>query len=181
MKGVVFNMLEYAVERGQGPDEWDDLLATAGVGGAYTAVGSYPDEELGKLVTALAARMAVEPGEAIRWFARASVPFLVERYPEFFRNHRSVRSFLGTLDSIVHPEVRKLYPGAVAPSFDVRILPDGSVSLAYRSPRALCTFAQGLVEGSATHFGEEVTVHHRRCVHRGDDVCELVCAGRWND
>jgi hypothetical protein len=53
MKGVIFNAVEDAVERAFRADGWDDTLGRAEVGGSYTSLGSYDDEELATIVGAL--------------------------------------------------------------------------------------------------------------------------------
>ena len=50
MKGVVFNLLEEVVTERHGDAVWDTLLDASGLVGSYTSLGSYPDEEMEKLV-----------------------------------------------------------------------------------------------------------------------------------
>jgi len=45
--------------------------------------------------------------------------------------------------------------------------------LGYESARRLCSFAQGLIEGTAEHYGETVALEHLKCMTRGDDKCLL--------
>jgi len=52
LKGVAYNILQEVVSRDYGEDTWDDLLERAGLDGAYTSLGSYPDEDLMRLVAA---------------------------------------------------------------------------------------------------------------------------------
>lgn len=118
MKGIVFNLLEEIVDAEHGEDVWDDLLEAADLNGAYTSLGSYPDAEFLNLVEIAAARLGQPPDEIIRWFARRTIPLLAFKYPAFFSRHTSTRSFLLTLNDVIHPEVRKLYPGADVPVFD---------------------------------------------------------------
>ncbi len=73
MKGIIFNLVEEVVRNRYGEDTWDELLDAAGLDGAYTSLGSYPDEELLRLVAAAAHRRTgigtrlVEAGvEAVR-------------------------------------------------------------------------------------------------------------------
>ena len=61
MKGIVFNLLEEIVREAHGEDTWDALLEAADLDGAYTSLGSYPDEDLGRLVAAAAAAWACPP------------------------------------------------------------------------------------------------------------------------
>lgn len=175
MKGVIFNLLEEAVTRAFGEVVWDDLLDAAELQGAYTAVGTYPDEELMTLVGAAAKALTMSEDDVIRWFGRNAMPLLVERYPVFFEGHDSTRSFVLTLNEVIHPEVRKLFPGAYAPEFDFDASVADGVTLGYSSHRDLCPFAEGLLLGAADHFGETATLEQIRCHRRGDPKCVFVC------
>ena len=173
VKGIVFNLLEQVVSRDYGEDTWDDLLGAAGLVGAYTSLGSYPDEHLGRIVAAASEALALPSQDVVRWFGREALPALAKAYPAFFSPHTDTRAFLLTLNDIIHPEVRKLYPGADVPEFDFDRRPDGSLAMGYGSHRKMCSFAEGLIEGAATHFGEQVTISQPRCMLRGDARCEL--------
>jgi hypothetical protein len=171
MKGIVFNLLEQAVSEKYGEDTWDALLDGSGVQGSYTAVGSYPDEELGALVETGAKALSVAPDDLVQWFGRAAIPQLVQRYPAFFEPHTTTRSFLLTLNDVIHPEVRKLFPGAYAPSFEFDTSEEDTLGLAYHSHRNLCSFAEGLIEGAADYYSEDVIVEQSSCTKRGDERC----------
>jgi len=173
MKGIVFNLLEHIVRREHGEDAWDGLLDSAKLDGAYTSLGSYPDADLFKLVGAASAALKLPADTVVRWFARNALPLLANKYPQFFQPHKSTRPFLLTLNDIIHPEVRKIYPGADVPVFDFEASADDVLVMGYRSPRKLCAFAEGLIEGAAAHYGEEVTIEQPRCMHRGDEKCVL--------
>lgn len=171
MKGIVFNLLEAAVSREYGEAVWDDLLDAAGLDGAYTSLGSYDDAEVLRLVDAAATALQLTPQELLRWFGRSAMPLLAARYPDFFTGNADARSFLLTLNSIIHPEVRKLYPGAVTPVFDFDTTSSDVLRIGYRSPRKLCALAEGFILGAATQFHQEAEISQPQCVHRGDDRC----------
>jgi len=174
MKGIIFNLLEQAVCRTHGDDSWDDLLDAAHLRGAYTSVGSYPDEDLTKLVTAAVQSFQMPADEIVRWFGREALPLLAEKHPNFFAGHSSTRSFLMTLNDIIHPEVRKIYPGAMVPQFDYDTTSSQRVLvIGYRSTRLLCALAAGLIDGAAAHYGETVRVEQSQCTKREDPVCEF--------
>jgi len=177
MKGIVFNLLGDIVTEQYGADTWDRLLDAAGADGSYTSLGNYPDEELGRLVAAASAALGEDPQNIVRWFGRSALPILASKYPQFFR-HQGTRAFVLTLNAIIHPEVRKLYPGAQAPDFEFQTSSPDALVMLYRSERRLCAFAEGLIEGAATHFGETVTIAHPSCMHRGDPHCRLELAFR---
>jgi hypothetical protein len=175
LKGVVFNLLEQLVSRDYGEETWDDLLDQAGVDGAYTSLGSYDDADLFLLVGAASESLDISPDDLIRWFGRNALPLFAESYPQLFSPHTSARTFVLTLNDIIHPEVRKLYPGADVPEFDFERGADdeGPLRMGYRSQRRLCSFAEGLIEGAAEHFGERVEISQPTCMKRGDEQCLL--------
>lgn len=177
MKGIVFNLLAEAVGAEHGADAWDDLLDAAGIEGAYTSLGSYPDAELALLVTTASAVLGVSAPQVLRWFGRKAMPMLADRYGIFFDGHNSARSFILSVNDIIHPEVRKLYAGAGCPHFHFHQHDDGRVVVGYHSARQLCHLAHGFMEGAADRFEETVDVEHLACMHNGDPACRL--AVRW--
>lgn len=176
IKGVVFNLLETIVAREHGEETWDALLDAAGVDGVYTTLGSYPDEDLFKLVGAASAALGLGVDEVVRWFGRNAMPLFAERYPGLFTPHVQARAFVMTLNDIIHPEVRKLYPGAIVPEFDFDASDPEALVMGYQSPRKLCAFAEGLLLGAGDHYGETVTIEQPLCMNRGEPHCRLVIA-----
>ena len=174
MKGIIFNVLEKIVGEQYGEATWDKLIESAGVSGAYTALGSYPDEELFALVGAASKALSLTPDEIVRWFGTNAIAHLAKAYPHFFTPHKDTRSFVLTLNDIIHPEVRKLYPGASVPDFSYHPLGDGRLGVEYSSPKKLCSLAEGLTLGAAKYFGQSATVEQPRCMKRGDSSCMMV-------
>ncbi len=171
MKGVVFNLLEEAVRREFGPDVWDDLLDEANVQGAYTSLGNYSDEEIVALVSTAATKLKLSNGDVLRWFGERAMPILKEKYPTLFQNHSSARNFVLSVNSIIHPEVRKLYSGASCPFFHFREGENGSVMMGYESSRKMCDLADGFVRGASKIFCEEVEINHQTCMNHGAEKC----------
>lgn len=173
MKGIIFNLVEDVVTNDNGVDAWDDLLDEAGVDGAYTAVGSYSDDELLAIVEAASRATGMSPDDVLRHVGRRATPLLAQRFPEFFALHTGVRTFLPTLNSVIHPEVRKLYPGATPPHFVFSEDVDGALLMEYHSDRTMCPMAEGLTLGAADHFGQTAQVEQIRCARDGADSCLL--------
>lgn len=176
MKGIVFKLLQQVVTNEHGEDTWDALLESAGVEGAYTTVGNYPDEELMSLVAAASSALKTPPDDVVRWFGREALPLLYNLYPQFFDGHSNALHFVLTLNDVIHPEVRKLFPGAYVPEFEFHQESENSISFSYESHRRLCSFAEGLLEGAAAHFGETVELEQVECQKRGDSRCVFHCS-----
>jgi hypothetical protein len=175
VKGIIFNLAEDVVSREHGDVMWDDILDAAGVGGSYTSLGSYPDSDLFAIIAAAAKRLDTDPDSVLRHVAEGAMPLLAERYPQFFSPHQDTCSFVLTLNDIIHPEVRKLYPGAGVPTFTYDQVDANTVTMGYSSERRLCVLAEGFVRGAARHYGQQVKLDQPTCMLRGDDECLLRC------
>ena len=171
LKGVVFNLLEQVVSEEAGEAAWEQAVAESGVEGAYTSLGTYSHGELAGFADSLSAQLDLDPDETVRWFGQRALPKLAATYPQLFESHKGTLAFLGTLNDIIHPEVRKLYPGADVPVFDYRLVESDRMLMGYRSRRGLCFFGHGLIEGAGTHFGENLKVAQTTCEKRGDSEC----------
>ncbi len=175
MTGIIFNLLEEAVVRRYGQGAWRQMLAHLGTGG-YLPFDRYPEEDLFTLLEALPVEAETSSPDRLRWFGRAAVPLLADRYPVIFRPHSSAASFLLTLNVIMHPSGPP--ESAVGGPLDLEVLesgPDADLVLGYRSTRRMCAMAEGFVAGAADYYGERVRITQPRCMLDGEDRCALVC------
>lgn len=173
MKGIVFNLLQEVVVAEHGEAAWDALLTSAGLDGAYTSLGTYDDAQLLALVAAASQALGLSERQVVRWFGVQAMPLFAERYPALFAAHDNARDFVLTLNDIIHPEVRKLYPGADVPEFDFDAADDEVLGMTYSSARKMCDFAEGLIEGAASHYGQHVDIEQPECMHDGAAHCRF--------
>lgn len=160
MKGIVFTEFLEMVEDNFSPEVADGIIADADLpgGGAYTAVGTYPHAEMGKLVIALSKRTGVNVPDLLKAYGRHLFGRFLAGYPQFFMGVKTSFEFLKTIEGVVHVEVRKLYPDAELPSFETVEIAADHLRMTYRSPRCLGDFAEGLIEGCFDHFDERVSL-----------------------
>ena len=121
MKGIVFTEFLEMVESRFSFDMVDDILddARPASGGAYTAVGTYPHDEMVALVSALSARSGLAVADLLRAFGAHLFGRFVQGYPDFFARVDNAFDFLAGIEDIIHAEVRKLYPDAELPHFTI--------------------------------------------------------------
>ena len=174
MKGMVFTMLSELVEERFGIEAWDDLIdATAPASdGVYVATDSYPDRELLNYVAAMSDKLGVPANDLVFAFGEFMLGRFAQIHPEFFDGH-DAKSFLKTVHDVIHVEVKKLHPDAVLPNFDYEDVAPDRLVMRYRSPRRLCALAEGLIAGTARHFGARIDAKHEVCMHDGADHCLL--------
>jgi hypothetical protein len=75
-----------------------------------------------------------------------------------FKSYGGTFDFLAALDAIIHKEVRKLYPDAELPRFQVAERTPQRLVLLYQSARHFADLAEGLIRGCAKHYGEALTI-----------------------
>jgi hypothetical protein len=173
VKGVVFNIVEDVVDETLPANAWDDAVESAGVRGAYTSLGSYPDEDLVRVVGALSDATGLPTPDVLRHAGRHGFAHLASRHPDLLDGLDDLPALLTHLDDVIHPEVHKLYPDAQTPTFRAEQPDDDTVELHYESQRQLCALAEGLIAGAADHYDTTVEITQPTCVLRGDDACVI--------
>lgn len=173
MKGIVFNVLKGMVEVNSGIGAWDEALMATEVDGAYTTLGSYPDEELVRIVDHLAKTQGISSADFLNKFGRHAFRAMMESCRHITSRYADSRSLLRALNEVIHPEVRKLYPDSETPDF--RVVGESTVmlELEYMSQRSLCSFAVGMAAGAIDYFQERAHIQQPRCRLRGDSSCRL--------
>lgn len=173
MKGLLFNVVEDVVIEAFSADAWDDVLDVAGVSGSYTSLGSYRDADLFAIVQAIAELASLSVDDTLKLAGRLGFKHLARRSPALVEPIDGWRELVISLDGIIHPEVRKVYPGAEVPGFATLEIGD-ALQVTYTSQRGLCALAEGLMRGAGAWFGRELSVEHHSCVHRGADSCVML-------
>ena len=160
MLGMVFTEFVEMVESRFSPEMVDEIIEAVGAphGGAYTAVGYYPHEEILAMVTALSQRTGVPVTDLVRAFGRHLLGRFAVGHAEMFRHHAGLFDFIASVDGHIHVHVRRLYEQASLPRFSVLARDARRIELLYESTRSMQDLAVGLIEGAADHFGEKVTV-----------------------
>jgi hypothetical protein len=64
-------------------------------------------------------------------------------------------------------------PNSRPPQLLVSERGEQGIAISYASPRRLCAFLSGLVEGTARHYGEQALIEERTCMERGDPICDF--------
>lgn len=163
MLGMVFTELLDMVEQRFSPEVLDAALQRAQLshGGAYTAVGYYPHEEIERIVAALAVETGLEPDLLVRAFGEHLLTRFSAVHPQMFAGKPKLYDFLESIQPHIHVEVRKLYPEARLPEFQTLERSANHLVLAYRSPRNMIALAEGLIRGAAQHYNEPQSVQVR--------------------
>ena len=163
MKGIVFTVFLDMVEDKFGEDVVEDIIDDAGLesGGAYTSVGSYPAEEMRQLVHQLSLKSNLPVDALLESFGHVLFKGLHKAYPHFFTETDLFR-FLSSIHTYIHVEVKKLYPDAELPEFEVERETNEQLVLIYTSSRHMEALAEGLMEAAAKHFQETFDIQKEK-------------------
>lgn len=172
MLGMVFTELLDMVERQFSPELADRVLQRAELphGGAYTAVGYYPHQEIVRLVGLLSEETGQPVDALVRGFGQHLLGRFEQAYPELFAGKRTLYDFLASIESHIHVEVHKLYPEARLPRFEVLERGPHHLRLAYRSPRRMEALAEGLILGAAERYKEPQRMRRVEAPELGADA-----------
>ncbi|MFZ9406350.1 MAG: heme NO-binding domain-containing protein [Burkholderiaceae bacterium] len=160
MKGMVFTEFLDLVERTHSAELVDTLIEESDLpsGGAYTAVGNYDHREMVRLLVTLQKHTGEPVPSLLRWFGEHLYMSLAKGFPVFFEGKTHAFQVLEGIESVIHTEVRKLFPDAELPGFDVHRPGDDSLVLDYRSPRCMEDLAHGLILACIRQFGGEIAI-----------------------
>lgn len=172
MLGMVFTELMEMVEQRFSPELADRVLVRADLphGGAYTAVGYYPHEEMVRLVGLLSEETQLPTDVLIKTFGEHLLGRFELAYPEMFAGKRTLYDFLASIEPHIHVEVHKLYPEARLPRFEVVERGPRHLHLAYRSPRRMNALAEGLILGAAERYKEPQRLSQREAPELGGEA-----------
>lgn len=173
MKGIIFNHLAEMVEEVFGLEVWDKILQDTGSNGVFIASDTYSDKDLFALVASAHEISGIPVNDLVRSFGEYMFPRFHIANPQFFSDDMTLKSFLLTVDRIIHVEVRKLHPDAMLPEFEYKDELDDELTMIYNSPRKLCYLAEGLIAGAAKYFDTTYELDHSQCMHDGADACTL--------
>jgi len=175
MKGVVFTEFLEMVEDKFSIEIADTIIDEAELSndGAYTSVGTYDAGELVKLVVNLSRHTDIAIPDLLRVYGEHLFNRFYEMHPKFFENMSGTFEFLPMVDQYIHVEVKKLYPDAELPEFIVERKDDNVLVMRYRSARAFGDFAEGLIRGCISHFGEDIEISREELAETPGGDCRF--------
>ena len=162
MLGIVFSEFMDMVDDTFGPEVLDQLLDIAenqlDSNGDYTAVGNYDHGEMLVLVTELSKSSGISVADLVEAYGKHLFGRFHHRYPAFFEEINGTMDFLAGIENRIHKEVRKLYPNAELPTFEVSRAAEDTMTLVYSSERPFARLAKGLIDGCTEFFKDGVKV-----------------------
>ena len=160
MKGTIFTEFLNFVALRHGDDFVDDMIHHSGLAAtaSYTSVGTYDFSELARLLGSFCTMSGVSAPDALKAFGRHLATYFCDNFEDFYRRYNCTFELLGNVEEGIHVEVRKLYPDAQLPRFEIVDCGEDAMVLRYSSCRPLADLAVGLIEASASYYNERFIV-----------------------
>ena len=176
MKGFIFSEFIEMVEGQYGYAFVNQMINNTEslTHGSYTSISTYPVQELLDMVAFISINKKIPVNDLLVAFGKYLFPKFVLFFPQFFIEPQSFYSFLEKLESIIHVEVRKLFPAAETPSIKIQMHQDMSMELFYSSSRKMGCFALGILESAAEYFHQNVDISMERMKKDGNNVHFLI-------
>jgi hypothetical protein len=160
MKGIVFTEFLEMVESKFGLEIVDKIIENSNLeyDGIYTSIGTYNFSEMTSLITNLSMETDINVSTLLHVYGLYFFDTLVGGHPDIFKYYKTAFDLLSGIEKHIHVHVRKIYPGAELPYFNVLVESSDKLVLEYQSERAMYQFALGLMERTLEHYNETANI-----------------------
>jgi hypothetical protein len=175
MQGVIHLLLEAYVSETIGAQHLRPIRQMAGVQGPPLATHYYPDQLTTSLLQAVSDYQGVPLDNLLYsfgvYFMRA--PLMRQNYRAFLEGHTTARRFLEYVPAI-HRHLGHTFKEASLP--ELRYVDHGPelLEIIYDSPRLLCRFLRGVLDGVSQYFNEPLEIREMECQQRGAPACRIL-------
>jgi hypothetical protein len=172
MKGIVFTEFLDLVEEKFGLEMVDNIIEKANLEseGVYTSVGTYKFSEMLQLLQNLRANTNISIDNLLLTYGEHFFGVLKETYPGLLATYKDPIEMLSSIENHIHVEVRKIYPDAELPKFEVVEKTSNSLVMIYKSSRAMHHFGLGLMNKTFEHFNATATIQLEKIKDDGTEV-----------
>tara|TARA_B110000091_G_C13695784_1_gene424152 strand:+ start:247 stop:807 length:561 start_codon:yes stop_codon:yes gene_type:complete len=158
MKGIIFAEFLELVEKTFGLEVCQDILDANNDKGIYTSAGTYDHLHLVKLIITLSKLTNISTESLQKVYGKSTFINLLNSMPSLKLESKSTFEFITQVEEYIHVEVKKLYPEAKPPKFDIISNSEYEMTLDYISARCLSNVCFGLIEGCAEYFNEKINI-----------------------
>ncbi len=172
MKGIVFTEFLDLVENKFGLVVVDEIIQKSNLPsqGIYTAVGTYAFSEMLSLLKHLSEHTNLSIDNLLLVYSEHFFNVLVESYPELINTYKDPIEMLSSIENHIHIEVRKIYPDAELPTFEILEKKKNSLIMIYKSSRAMYYFGLGLMNKTFEHFNSSANIVMEKLKEDGTEV-----------
>ncbi|WP_298509882.1 heme NO-binding domain-containing protein [uncultured Kordia sp.] len=172
MKGIIFTEFLDLVEDKFGLEMVDTIVSQSKLEseGAYTAIGTYRFSEMLQLLQNLSSHTKISIDDLLLTYAEHFFSVIESSYPGLLATYNDPIEMLASIENHIHVEVRKIYPDAELPTFVVQEKTANSLTMIYKSSRAMHHFGLGLMNKTFEHFNSSAEIMLEKIKEDGTEV-----------
>lgn len=172
MKGIVFTEFLELVESSFGLETVEEIIEKSDLPskGAYTSIGTYEFSEMLALIGNLSEKTKMPVNKLLHVYGLHFFSVIQRDYSQILKMYPNAMDLLSSIESHIHVEVRKIYPDAELPRFEVVSQKDSELTLIYYSSRSMYAFGLGLMEKAFEHYGKKATITYEKLKEDGSEV-----------
>tara|TARA_B100001059_G_scaffold122810_1_gene122728 strand:+ start:1893 stop:2435 length:543 start_codon:yes stop_codon:yes gene_type:complete len=172
MKGIVFTEFLELVENKFGLEMVDTIILNSNLksNGVYTSVGTYSFSEMLQLLTHLSEKTGISIDDLLLIYAEHFFEVLKNNYPELLNAYTDPMEMISSIENHIHVEVKKIYPDAELPSFEIKEKTANSLIMIYTSSRAMHHFGLGLMKKTFEYFNVSSEIKLKKLNPQGTRV-----------
>ena len=176
MKGIVFTEFLDLVEEKFGLEMVDTIISSSKLEskGIYTSVGTYSFSEMLQLLQHLSSNTDISTDDLLLIYGEHFFSVIEKSYPGLLASYSEPIEMLASIENHIHVEVRKIYPDAELPTFEVIEKTKNSLTMIYKSSRSMHYFGLGLMNKTFEHFNSEATINVDKIKEDGTEVKFLI-------
>ncbi|WP_422107097.1 heme NO-binding domain-containing protein [Winogradskyella sp.] len=172
MKGIIFTEFLELVEEKFGLTMVDKIISQSELdsGGIYTSVGTYEFSEMLQLITHLSNNTDISVDDLLMVYSEHLFAALIKSHPDLVSHYKDPMDLLASIENHIHVEVKKIYPEAQLPTFDLEERTETKMVLIYKSDKALYVLGKGLMLETFKLFKVPVDITFEKLNEEGTEV-----------
>ena len=176
MKGIVFTEFLDLVENKFGLQMLDTILNESNLesNGIYTSVGTYNFSEMLQLLQSLSGHTDISINDLLLVYGEHFFSVIKESYSSLLVTYKDPVEMLASIEDHIHVEVKKIYPEAELPTFEIEEKTENSLVMIYKSSRAMHYFGLGLMNKTFEHFNSTASIVLEKIKENGTEVRFIV-------
>lgn len=176
MKGIVFTEFLDLVEDKFGLQMVDTILEESNLesNGIYTSIGTYNFSEMLQLLQSLSSHTDILIDDLLLVYGEHFFSVINKSYSGLLATYKDPIEMLSSIEDHIHMEVRKIYPDAELPTFEIEEKTENSLVMIYKSGRAMHHFGLGLMNKTFKHFNSTASIVLEKIKEDGTEVRFIV-------
>ncbi|ALM21030.1 guanylate cyclase-related protein [Nonlabens tegetincola] len=172
MKGIIFTEFLELVEEKFGLSMVDTIINESELEsqGIYTSVGTYEFSEMLQLITHLSKNTNISVDDLLLVYAEHLFAALINMHPNIVEHYKDPMDLVASIENHIHVEVKKIYPEAQLPTFEIQEKNSDSMKIIYKSDKALYMLCKGLMTETFKLFKTPVNIEFYKLNELGTEV-----------